>query len=229
MLHLGRQRRRGLTSRHIWPDDSWKELGSQHCCGRSLLLLLFRLSCKMRSHWLKAPCHSTLLVFHVQGGFPINKCGFTRVWGVKSGIDISCMSVKLIFAYDGLFIVKFCYSFHSVPDWWSVLQIFAWFEHCQTLQMIKWAPLKYFWKGEKNRKFRWAPEGNLNRENLRFLRDSRVFLGEILRTECNTKSPWEHTKGKLLKVTSVLHPPCPVIPQFLCYFQKKSNLLRQKK
>ena len=53
------------------------------------------------------------------------------------------------------------------------------FKHCLTLKLVKRAAPKYYPKGEKNRKFRRAPDGMRTEELTYFDEDGRVFWGRI--------------------------------------------------
>ena len=122
-------------------------------------------------------------------------------------------------------IAKSCFIFHAVSDWWSVLQVRAWFEHCLKLKPVKWAPSKYSLTGENNQNFLRAPEGVQTEEIPDFQNVRGVFWGRILQIECNNKSLWEYIKGKLLKVMNVLYPPRPKFPRFTSGFQNNSGRL----
>ena len=72
---------------------------------------------KLRSHWLKVPCRLTLLASHMQGVSPIEECRWKRTRGVKSGINKSCMTIELVFAYDWPLHCHILFQFSRCP-WW---------------------------------------------------------------------------------------------------------------
>ena len=98
---------------------------------------ILRSLAKLRSHWLKLLCHLAILAFHMQGVSPFDKYGWARTWGVKCGIDNSCISIKLIFACDWLLQSQILLGFPDCSWWMKCSADPFMFKHCLKLKSVR--------------------------------------------------------------------------------------------